>query len=239
MPVSMTGSTSYRGGAPSQRAMDDAARLRARAARLSLNPGPGTYDPKRIGATSDDLAGSSAFKSKSERKKDGSLREVGDPGSYHPHECTTVAYNSSRSFNKSQQTGAGGFGTKVRRAEMHVPNDAPGPGTYDAQLPTSPEAKQSSAFASQTKRNAHLRKAQTPGAGEYDPVEKTGRTTGGDSMFKDKGERFKKRCACPSGAPPARLILMHYVAWSCAPVFGAPQHVARVLGARGTRLLLG
>jgi hypothetical protein len=121
-----------------------------------------------------------------------SLKEVGDPGAYNPYDNSTLAAQTSKSFNKSQQTGAGGFGTKVKRAELSVPNDAPGPGTYDAKLPEAPEAKQGSAFASQTKRGAYLPKQQTPGAGEYDPAMAQEKIGGGDSMFKNKDERFKK-----------------------------------------------
>jgi len=155
-------------------------------------PGPGSYDAK-LGVTDvDQLAGSAAFKSKSDRKNDVSLKEVGDPGAYNPFDNTTMAAETSKSFNKSQQTGAGGFGTKVKRAELSVPNDAPGPGTYDAKLPEAPEAKQGSAFASQTKRGAYLPKQQTPGAGEYDPAMAQEKINGGDSMFKNKDERFKK-----------------------------------------------
>jgi len=169
----------------------DEARMKARAQRFGLNPAPGAYDPKRQGSTSDDLAGSTAFKSKSDRKADGTLREQGDPGAYNPYDNTSMASKTSQSFNKSQQTGAGGFGTKVKRPELSTPNEAPGPGTYDARLPASPESKQGSAFASQTKRGAYLPKTQTPGSGEYDPSD-TGSINGGDSMFRNKDERFKK-----------------------------------------------
>jgi len=65
-------------------------------------------------------------------------------------------------------------------------------GTYDAKLPEAPEAKQGSAFASQTKRGAYLPKQQTPGAGEYDPAMAQEKIGGGESMFKNKDERFKK-----------------------------------------------
>jgi len=156
------------------------------------NPGPGAYDAKLSSSDVAGLAGSAAFKSKSERKNDVSLKEVGDPGSYNPYDNMTLAASTSKSFNKSQQTGAGGFGTKVKRAELSVPNDSPGPGTYDAKLPEAPEAKQGSAFASQTKRGAYLPKAQTPGAGEYDPNMPQEKIAGGESMFKNKDERFKK-----------------------------------------------
>ena len=97
--------------------------------------------PPRIAPSLAQLAGSAAFKSKSDRKNDVSLKEVGDPGAYNPYDNSTLSAQTSKSFNKSQQTGAGGFGTKVKRAELSVPNDAPGPGTYDAKLPEAPEAK--------------------------------------------------------------------------------------------------
>jgi len=74
-----------------------------------------------------------------------------------------------------------------------VPNDAPGPGTYDSKEPAKPEAKQGSAFASQTKRGAYARKETTPGAGEYDPqLPAQARIEGGESMFKSKDPRFRK-----------------------------------------------
>ena len=180
------------GSGISQRAASDAARLRARQAKYGRNPGPGAYDPKASTTDIDNLAGSAAFKSKSDRKNDVSLREVGDPGAYNPYDNTSMSAQTAKSFNKSQQTGAGGFGTKVKRAELSAQNDAPGPGTYDARLPGSPEAKQGSAFASQTKRGAYLPRAQTPGAGEYDASDAKQRTTGGDSMFRNRDQRFKK-----------------------------------------------
>ena len=92
--------------APSQRANDDANRLKVKASRFGLNPGPGTYDPRRPGRTLDDLAGSTAFKSKSDRKNDASLKGNGDPGAYNPYDHMTIGSVSHRSFNKSQQTGA-------------------------------------------------------------------------------------------------------------------------------------
>ena len=188
MPVSMT---MVNGASPTQRASMDEARLKARTSKYGLTPAPGAYDPKRTPSTAEDLAGTTAFKSKSERKNDGMLRDQGDPGAYNPHDGANMAASTSRSFNKSQQQGSGGFGTKVKRPELSTPNDAPGPGTYDAKLPSSPEAKQGSAFASQTKRGAYLGKQQTPGSGEYDPSEKE-KIAGGDSMFKAKDQRFKK-----------------------------------------------
>jgi len=192
MPVSMQFNAGSIHASPAKRAALDEARMKARSAKAGQNPGPGAYDVKRTSSTGSELAGSAAFKSKSERKNDVSLKEVGDPGAYNPYDSTQLAAMTSKSFNKSQQIGSGGFGTKVKRAELSVPNDAPGPGTYDAKLPEAPEAKQGSAFASQTKRGAYLPKQQTPGAGEYDPALTQEKIAGGDSMFKNKDERFKK-----------------------------------------------
>merc|ERR1719446_1583686 len=156
-------------------------------------PGPGSYNASRQASDNVNLAGSAAFKSKTERKPDETLKEVGDPGLYNPFESTSLSVSMSKSFNKSQQSGSGNFGTRTKRAELSVPNDAPGPGTYDAKEPAKPEAKQGSAFASQTKRGAYVRKEVTPGAGEYDPkAAGAEKVEGGDSMFKNKDDRFKK-----------------------------------------------
>ena len=155
-------------------------------------PGPGSYNASRQSGDGVALAGSAAFKSKTERKPDETLKEVGDPGLYNPFEGSSLSANMSKSFNKSQQSGSGNFGTRTKRAELSVPNDAPGPGTYDAKEPAKPEAKQGSAFASQTKRGAYVRKEVTPGAGEYDPKAAADKVAGGDSMFKNKDMRFKK-----------------------------------------------
>merc|ERR1719174_2310544 len=103
----------------------DEARVKAKLERASRVPGPGAYDVKRPASTGRDLAGSSAFKSKTERKPDETLKEVGDPGLYNPFESTSLSVSMSKSFNKSQQSGSGNFGTRTKRAELSVPNDAP------------------------------------------------------------------------------------------------------------------
>eukprot|EP00966_Prymnesium_polylepis_P331549 7387125-Prymnesium_polylepis.1 len=196
---------------PSQRAKQDQERLALLAAKVARNPGPGAYQPKRPPNTAEELAGSTAsrrfglradrrcfglvadgrFKSKSERKLDESLKEVGDPGMYSPFEGTGVGARATKSFNKSQQSGAGSFGSRTRRAELSSPNDAPGPGTYEAKEAAKPEAKQGSSFASQTKRGAYTRREATPGAGEYD-THRASRINGGESMFKNRDQRFRE-----------------------------------------------
>ena len=183
---------------PSARAQHDKERENQRAGRKGALPGPGAYQPKFAPSTAEDLAGSTAFKSKSTRKTDETLKEVGDPGLYNPYANVSVSANTAKSFNKGQQSGQGNFGSKVKRAELSTPNDAPGPGTYDASDPRDVhvEAAQGSAFASQTKRGGYASggftsKDVTPGAGEYDPMKPAGDAIGGDSPFKCGEARFK------------------------------------------------
>ena len=49
-------------------------------------------------------------------------------GAYNPYDSSSMAASVSRSFNTSQATGAGGFGSKVKRKEFLPVSDAPGPG---------------------------------------------------------------------------------------------------------------
>ena len=183
---------------PAKRALIDEQRKREREAKRGLNPGPGSYDVKAAERTSAALAGSSAFKSKLDRKSDMAARDSVAPGAYNPFDHSTMVAQSAKSHNKLNSTGVGGFGAKAKRdgvrdfSASRVAKDGPGPGTYDSKLPGSPEAKQGSSFASQTKRGAHVPKAVTPGAGEYEarPVQES--ISGGDSMFKNRDERFKK-----------------------------------------------
>ena len=108
MPVSMSGAVGGMGGiqSPSQRMHIDEARLKARAAQHGLVPGSGSYDPKRMQVTADELAGTTAFKSKSGRKLDGTLKDNGDPGAYNPYDGFQLASQSSRSFNKPAASSA-------------------------------------------------------------------------------------------------------------------------------------
>ena len=75
------------------------------------------------------LAGSAAFKSKSDRKNDVSLKEVGDPGAYHPYDNTTLAAQTAKSFNKSVNAGGGSFGTSVARGSGIGSAEGPSDGT--------------------------------------------------------------------------------------------------------------
>lgn len=173
---------------PAGRAAMDEARLRARSERLGANPGPGAYDARRVADNLGQQRPSSAFKSRVKRGE--SPGKQGDPGLYNPFTTSDLAATTNKSFNKTQQ-GSGAFGTRAKRADNLVIPDNPGPGTYDSKTPARPEAKQSSAFASVTKRAHSTPTEVTPGVGAYKPSEQAPRTRGGDSMFRSKDLRFK------------------------------------------------
>ena len=161
---------------------------------ISDAPGPGEYEASSTGLHSKgaDSRPSSAFKSKSLRSQDMSTKSVGDPGAYDPYSGSSVS--AQKTFNKTQQTGTGGFGTTSKRAEFSTVSEAPGPGAYDARNPEGPSAKQTSAFASSTKRGAYTSAADraTPGVGAYNPKNLgDGEIVGGGSAFKSTAQRFK------------------------------------------------
>ncbi|KAL1503901.1 hypothetical protein AB1Y20_012363 [Prymnesium parvum] len=177
---------------PAKRAALDEARRKARLERRNNNPGPGAYDVKRPLSSTGDLAGSTAFKSKSARSPmDDALREAGDPGLYTPS-VGSFGKSAMSSFNKTVQSGSGNFGSRTKRAELVVPNDAPGPGSYDAKEPARPEAKEGSAFASRAKRGTYVGKTITPGAGEYEPRPTSAKIPGGESAFRNRDDRFHR-----------------------------------------------
>jgi len=176
---------------PANPAAIDEARARARRERQSKTPGPGAYDAKKPVDGSGQVRASSAFKSRTERSGDQTMKDVGDPGLYNPTAGADLASKTSKTFNKSQQRGTGGFGTTSKRAELSQVVDNPGPGAYDSKEPVKPEAKHSSAFASQSKRGV-ARIETTPGVGEYAPENAmTQHVIGGEAAFKSKDSRFK------------------------------------------------
>lgn len=126
--------------------------------------GPGAFDSKPSGP-------SAAFASKSGKAADVALREVGDPGAYNPYDSSSMAAQTSKSFNRSAQRGAGGFGTNAKRTELTVPSDAPGPGAYEntdgAMLFERDAFKPSAAFASASEARPELRSSEAPDA-NYD-----------------------------------------------------------------------
>jgi hypothetical protein len=180
---------------PAKRAQLDAARLAARAARRAGgSPGPGAYDVRRPTDTSAELAGSTAFKSKS-ASKGLELPGFGDPGAYSPKAKSLV----KQTYNKEAAVGGGGFGSRARREGVRDfkprgGDSTPSPTAYSPPVQTAPDgtSHRGSAFSSQTKRGAYVSRHSTPGAGEYVPSSPQQRTVGGDSMFRGKDVRFKK-----------------------------------------------
>lgn len=68
----------------------------------------------------------------------------------------------------------------------------PGPGAYDVKELAKPEAKQSSAFASQSKRGSYLtRDDSSPGVGTYSPKFESD-VKGVSSTFKSSEPRFRE-----------------------------------------------
>ena len=119
---------------------------------------------------------------------------MGDPGSYDPHTATELGTLSKKSFGKSLQSGAGGFGsTSKARQELVQPGDgaSPGPGSYTIVEPGKPEAKQTSGFASKTKRGQYAKASDAPGVGSYEPILQQPTVLGGQSSFKSGAQRFK------------------------------------------------
>ena len=130
---------------------------------------------------------------------------MGDPGSYDPHAATELGTLSKKSFGKSLQSGAGGFGsTSKARQELVQPGDgaSPGPGSYTVVEPSKPEAKQTSGFASKSKRGQYAKPSDAPGVGSYEPILQQPAVLGGQSSFKSGAQRFKKTDAAESHIGP-------------------------------------
>ena len=86
---------------PSERNAEDIRRLKARAARRGLSPGPGAYSPQDANKTSLKLSGHAAFRSSSDRIVSNLLKDKGDPGSYEPQIYLSLVRQASTSWNKS------------------------------------------------------------------------------------------------------------------------------------------
>jgi len=165
-------------------------------------PGPGAYSAAAGGGQADSRP-SSAFKSGTKRGKDTELTFMGDPGAYDAHSHSELATLSKKSFGKSVQSGAGGFGSTAKaRQELIQAGDGatPGPGSYNSVAPSKPEAKQSSAFASKSIRGQYAKSSDAPGVGSYDPILQQEAVLGGQSAFKSGGQRFKKDSALEAQA---------------------------------------
>ena len=162
-------------------------------------PGPGSYEPRRPTTTTAKFAGSAAFKSASSNARQACyLREMGDPGSYDPYSHLNMGSQSARSFNRTQQSGTGRFGSGSKRGEF-----ATGIGPGAAGYMTRPNwvkngRKLSPGFATKSTRSDWVKpKSQSPNPGVYNPqhgiklAEK--RTQGGDSIFRNRTPRFTSK----------------------------------------------
>eukprot|EP00325_Prymnesiales_sp_UTEX-LB-985_P026383 CAMPEP_0174741956 /NCGR_PEP_ID=MMETSP1094-20130205/77648_1 /TAXON_ID=156173 /ORGANISM="Chrysochromulina brevifilum, Strain UTEX LB 985" /LENGTH=246 /DNA_ID=CAMNT_0015945933 /DNA_START=57 /DNA_END=797 /DNA_ORIENTATION=- len=185
---------------PEARIKADAERMKrrelSRAVKAGGSPGPGSYDIRRngLGGSAHVLAGSAAFRSKSDNRPSAVLRDMLAPGTYDAWDGKNIS-KPIKTYNKPSQVGRGEFLTKANRPEWWTHTDGPGPaGYYPKLLPTMQDgAKHGSSFASQTKRAQYIPRQHTPGAGEYDPREGIphDHVTMGVAAFKGPGYRFK------------------------------------------------
>ena len=163
---------------PTERAERDAVRMKARVAKRWSSPGPGQYSPQKLGSNVLQLAGSTAFRSKSQRPKvDPFLQENGDPGSYALTDIASVMSQATSSFNRSNLTGHGYFGSlSERELRLHSgENSTPGPPDYTPLVPRpvgdtadSTDAA-AGAFRSHSLQRKALMPTDTPGVGTYEP----------------------------------------------------------------------
>jgi len=154
---------------------------------------PDTY---YVGAGAFDLKPSSgpsaAFKSTSGKSALSTKpSEVGDPGAYNPYEHTSIAASTSKSFSKTAQRGAGGFGTSAKARGDAATRDehVPGPGAYDATdglLFERDAYKPSAAFASESEARPDLRASAAPSGVAYDPHKDDGMAAVATRTFNTK-----------------------------------------------------
>merc|ERR1719337_608221 len=138
-----------------------------------------SYDTSKItGAFAKAIApgnksSSAAFASKSSQRTAQPVTDGPGAQSYSTANVNSMAGNVNKSFNKSLQSGTGGFGTSARRTSEGISArgaDMPGPGEYapDISDATPRAARPSSAFASRTNKGDYVRKSDTMGVGDYD-----------------------------------------------------------------------
>ena len=169
---------------PSERAHADALRLKHRAAKFFV-PGPGTYEPRRPQSSHRDLAGSTSFRSKTDRDKTPPSTplnaQTSDPGAYEPN-INQLASKSKESFQRSAKAGTAGFGSKSERSlklEILGGDDhTPGPASYEMENFGSSNKSAmssilernnmpSSSFRSAGRIELSSQRKDTPGPGAY------------------------------------------------------------------------
>ena len=141
---------------------------------------------------------SSAFASKSSQRAAAPVSEGPSAGAYNTQAVNTIAQGANKSFNKSLQSGSGGFGTSARRSTGVMSSresDVPGPGEYAPDVvPTKESARPSSAFASTTKKGEeHVR--ESVDVSDYDPHKSDGMAASVTKTFNKSSGGFGNRAA--------------------------------------------
>ena len=145
-------------------------------------PGPGAYDPPAFLTIEGSMGGrptaSFASCSKRDSKRADSLC---DPGLYDVEKTSVhlgvkepISAKSHRSFNKSVNDGKGSFNSSSQRDKGKQADGSArgGPGSYDSSHLFSCGADSvavTSSFMSSQPLGGHVRRAETPGVGVYNP----------------------------------------------------------------------
>ena len=170
-----------------------------------MSPSPGAYDAAqsetlsaRSGKSFNTSAsmGKASFGTFSKRDKKLGASEGGDPGAYtvenpgvNSGKAETIESRSRRSFNRDVSAGKGSFSSNSQRSgKAAASSQKGGPGEYDCShlYSCGSSAQITSSFMSSTPLGGHVRKSETPGAGEYSPQQVEGgsaRKGGGTSAF--------------------------------------------------------
>ena len=175
---------------PSERAAEDVQRIKAKWAKFYYVPGPGTYEPKFQVTTALNFAGSTSFRSKTDREKtppsSAQNRQTSDPGQYNV-EMNQIAAKSKASFQVSSKAGKSSFGSNVPRETqlsatevINKDGPTPSPDAYNIdRVPVNAKAAMAtitdsenmpmSAFKSTTRKYAPTPQKDQPGPGTYNP----------------------------------------------------------------------
>ena len=137
---------------------------------------------------------SAAFASKSSQRTHVQVNDGPTAQSYSTADINSMAGNVNKSFNKSAQSGSGGFGTSARRVSdggFGAPvrgADVPGPGEYapDISDAAPANARASSAFASTTSKGSYVGKTEGAGVGDYDVHTADGMAASATKTFNKK-----------------------------------------------------
>jgi hypothetical protein len=190
------------------------ASVRAGPARRSTSPAPGAYDAAQsetLSARSTRSFNTTAAMGKASFgtfTKIGSSKtaEGGEPGSYtvetqgvHTGKAESLASRSKRSFNRDINRGKGSFTSASARSSSPAARSArggPGENDYSHMYSCGNSSTQvTSSFRSSVPLGGHVRRSNTPGVGEYDPLQvgeqSKSFTKDGSPMFADSGKNSR------------------------------------------------